>query len=519
MNLPLVSKHLGIVAVLIGLSMLFSLPWAWPALGVAAELETEAIFGLGASIAISCVVGVGLIFLGRRADGQMFRREAMAVVGLSWVLATILGALPFLLSGTCRGPGDDDSSVGIPMTIADALFESSSGFSGTGATVISDLENPKLVPRAILFWRSETHFLGGLGILVLFVAVLGQGASAKAVMRAELPGPTMETQHARIQQTARAFAGIYVGLNVILTAILLAEGMNGFDALCHSFGTIATGGFSTYNSSVAFFDSVAIDTTITIFMAISCVNFALLYAVILRQPGKLIRDSECQAYLGILLGAIGLIAGFGLYHSDFANFGEALRYGSFQVTSILTNTGFATQDFDRWNGFGQGLLLILMFIGGCAGSTSCSIKVVRYLLLFKGLSAEVERTYRPNVVRTIRMDNRPIDPQLITHVYLYFGLVLVVFVVSWLALLLLEPAESWTIRDRSEHAQFLDCATAVAACLNGVGPGLGLVGPAQNYAPLQESSKLLLTFVMLLGRLEIIPLLVLFMPRYWRDLG
>ncbi len=223
MHYRIIFKHLGIVALLIGGSMSFSLPWAFPFSGVTNQIEWAAFFALCGTMALAFALGGLLLFLSRQARSHLYRREAFAVVGLSWILATVLGALPFLLSGACSGPSPDDGGKGVRMTVVDTLFESSSGFTGAGATVITDLENPELVPRAILFWRSETHVLGGLGILVLFVAILGRGSSAKAVMRAEVPGPTMETSHARIQHTARAFAAIYVGLNAILTSLLLMQ--------------------------------------------------------------------------------------------------------------------------------------------------------------------------------------------------------------------------------------------------------------------------------------------------------
>lgn len=519
MYYTVVLKHLGTVALLIGGSMAFSLPWAFPFSGVTDQPEWAAIFALGGTMAVAFAIGGLLLFIGRRATHQFFRREALAVVGLSWIMATVLGALPFLLSGTCRGPSPNESGSGVRMTVADALFESSSGFTGAGATVITDLEDQNLVPRAILFWRSETHFLGGLGILVLFVAILGQGSSAKAVMRAEVPGPTMETSHARIQHAAQAFAAIYVGLNVVLTILLLLEGMNLFDALCHSFGTIATGGFSTYNASVGHFDSPVIDTTITFFMAVSCINFALLWAVVLFKPGTMFKDHEFQAYMAILFGAIAFVVAFGLYYRDFDGFWNALRFSSFQVTSILTNTGFGTHDFDQWNASARALLLILMFVGGCAGSTSCSIKVIRYLMLWKGLAGEVERAYRPNVVRPVRMDGKPVDGQIIYHVYFYFALVAFMCVIAWLGLLAFETDDVWVSRGLSTQDKFLDCASAVAATVNGVGPGLGVVGPTQNYAHLHPCSKLICTALMLLGRLEFLPLLVLCVPSFWRRTG
>jgi len=371
------------------------------------------------------------------------------------------------------------------------------------------------VPRAVLFWRSATHFLGGLGIMVLFVALLGLGSAGKALMRAELPGPSKEMGQTRVQHAAWTFAAIYVGLNAVLTTLLLLQGVGLFDALCHAFGTIATGGFSTYNDSVGHFQSVAIEMTIVVFMAISCINFALLYFAIVLRPGKLFRDVEFRAYALILVTACVLAIGFGLYYGDFDGFPEAVRYGVFQVTSILTNTGFGTHDFDGWNEFGRGLLFVLMFIGGCAGSTSCSIKVIRYLILVRTLSLEVEQTYRPSVVRPLRLNGQSVDSEVVRGVIIYFVMFLVIVAAAWLLLLVFEPDATWEGPHGNPHEKLMDCASAVAATINGVGPGLGTIGTTQNYAHFQPTSKLLLSFLMLLGRLEILPIIVLLTPRFW----
>jgi trk system potassium uptake protein TrkH len=505
---------------LIAAAMGVSLPWAHPALGGGDYFETRAASAILAAMCTSLAIGVALFAFGRHSTGTMFRKESLAVVGLSWLMATMLGALPYLFSGTCKGPADSSpggtASIGVPMTLIDALFESASGFTGTGATVITDLEKTQLVPRSVLFWRSQTHFLGGLGIMVLFVALLGQGSAGKAILRAEVPGVRSEASHERVQHAAIAFSQIYVGLNAILTVLLLAEGMSLFDALCHAFGTIATGGFSTYNASVAHFDDATIDMTITLFMALSCVNFTLLYALVLFRPRPLIRDTEVRTYVAILLGSTVLVVLIGLGHEDFADLPHAVRFGIFQVTSILTNTGFATHDFDRWNQFGRGLLFLLMFVGGCAGSTSCSIKVIRHVILCKALTREVERSYRPNVVRPVRVGQDVIDPRVVRHVFFYFGLIAFTFAVAWLLLVLFEPDTVWTDDGHALQEKYIDCASGVAATLNGVGPGLGTIGATKNYAHFQPESKIVLSALMLLGRLEMIPLVVLCMPRFWK---
>ena len=625
MNYRLVCKQLAIVAMLIGGTMIFSLPWAWPALGHRTdekyldlyEFETSGFVALSISMAIAFAVGGAFWAYGKNARGTFYRKEAMAVVGLSWVLATLLGAVPFLLSGTyckcsvrvfdngvvqayghnysdgevlseeefravdllvnagARGlpPGDVDTwlndnekrallnladrdsrwqrALVFPkdqdgpsdrrdnfrvrwrhMNIADALFESQSGFSTTGATVISDLEDPYLVPRCILFWRSSTHFLGGLGIIVLFVAILGQGSAGKALMRAEMPGPSKEGAQTRMQHTALTFAVIYTALNLVLTVILMIEGMTLYDASCHAFGTMATGGFSTYNASLGHFQSVdevnaaLIEYTVVVFMIVAGMNFTLLYFMVLRRFSVVAGDIEFRVYLGILLLATAGIVGFGHYHGDFHaehhetwfdHSQDAVRYSIFQVVSIMTTTGYGTHDFDAWNSFGRGMLFLLMFVGGCAGSTGGGLKVIRHILFHKILLLEAETSFHPTVVRPLRLGGKPVDdPELRHNILVYFGLILFIFIFSWMLLLTFEPNRTWGGEDRVEH-KLIDSASAVAATLNNIGPGLGTVGATQNYAHFSGAAKLLFTVLMMIGRLEIFPILVLFIPSFWRS--
>lgn len=521
MDKPLICRLLGLIALLIGGSMTFSLPWALPAFGQTEQFETRGFWSLLGAMAVCGAVGGLLLFFGRHAKGhRLYRKEAIAVVGLSWLMATVLGAVPFWLSNTAGSVNTAGKAV--PMDTVDGLFESASGFTGTGATVLTDLEDPRLVPRCILFWRSETHFLGGLGIMVLFVAILGMGSAGKALMLTEMPGPSQESAHARTQRAAWNFALIFVGMTALLTLALRVQGVSGFDSLCHAFGTIATGGFSTYNKSIEHFDSVGVEMTITLFMILACTNFTLLYYLVLLKPGKLLGNVEFRTYLAILLVVSTLVIGFGLALGDFADLGAAVRYGVFQVTSIMTNTGFGTHDFDRWNSFSRGLLLMLMFIGGCAGSTSCSVKVIRYILFFKILRLELEQVFHPTVVRPLRLGDRTLDdPNIRKNVPLYFGVVLVIFLVAWLLLVAIEPDATWielrqlAPEDLSDE-KLVDCASAVAATLNGVGPGLGIVGESENYSHLQSQSKFMLIWLMLLGRLEVFVILALFVPRFWR---
>lgn len=621
MNIRLVAKFLGILAMLIGGFMLFSLIWASPQTGVHTDpvvsdlrWETRGIIGLLASMVISLGVGGGLLAYGRGAHGKLFRREAMAVVGLSWVLATFLGGLPYLFSTTARGPsirvfdspqtvlvstptfqfwkawspieveprefavlslvaqasargvsradlprlsgivnaeeiflslqkreslapwllapGDDADAPAdrsshyrlqwVSMGLVDSMFEAQSGFSTTGATVICDLEDPFLVPHCILFWRASTHFLGGLGIVALFVVLLGQGSTGKTLLRNETPGPAQESHSARIQHTAWLFAATYAGLNLVLAAILFFLGMSVFDAICHAFATMATGGFSTYNSSLGHFvkegtNGIAIEYTVIVFMTLAGANFTLLFLCFTGNPLALLKDLEFRTYIGIIAGftTVIFLAGYLGGDSDFDTIEHGFRNGLFQVISIITTTGYGTADFDAWNQFGRAALLVLMFVGGCAGSTGGGLKVIRFVLLVKILGLEIEHGYQPKVVRPLKIAGKALEDQTLRHtIMVYFSLVLAIFTFAFLFVMLLEPQTTWGINASNK---LIDSASAVASTLNNIGPGLGIVGATQNYAAFSPLTKSLFIWLMMLGRLEIFPILVLLAPGFWRD--
>ena len=507
--------------------MSFCLPFAFPALAnrtylpPASEYEASGASGLILSMAISMGIGGILLLFGRKhRGGPLYQKEAMAVVGLSWVLATILGALPYYLGGVEIAPNRE-------ITFVEAMFESQSGFSTTGATILTQLEEPECVPHCILFWRSWTHFLGGLGIVVLFVAILGQGSAGKAMMRAEMPGPTKEGSMPRMQHTALVFAAIYLGLNLVLTGIYWLEGMTVFDSLCHAFGTMATGGFSTYNRSLGRFESVAIEYTTIVFMILAGTNFTLLYLTLLGGPRRLFRDVEFRTFIGIIAIVTCGVVFFGMRNQDpgFLSLADSLRNGMFQVVSIVTTTGYGTADFDQWNNFGRGILLLLMFVGGCAGSTGGGMKVIRHILFYKILRQEIERAHRPRVVRPLRIGGQSIDdPNLAHGIVVYFSMILAIFVFAWLSLITFEPNDTWGAFELADSnaahgtldEKLLDSASAVAATLNNIGPGLGVVGATQNYAGFSQGAKLLFVWLMMLGRVEVFSVLVLIFPRFWR---
>ncbi|MCA9126062.1 MAG: TrkH family potassium uptake protein [Planctomycetales bacterium] len=525
MNYRLLSRSLGMICLLFAVTMLFSLPWAHPALGWRAHLpatphafEWNGFRGLLFSSLLSLIIGGVLFWFGRGSSGQkLFRKEAMATVGLAWVLATVLGALPYVFSGARQADGALISWV-------DALFESQSGFSTTGATIFKNLEDPNLLPHCILFWRCSTHFLGGLGIVVLLVAILGQGAGGKAMMRAEITGPNKDSAHSRMQKTAGVFASIYIILNAVLALIYWFSGMSAFDALCHAFGTMATGGFSTYNASLGHFNSAWIDYITVVFMILAGTNFALLLFVSMGRPDRLFADVEWRVYIGIIAFVTMAVIGFGMWSDDFANLPSAIRFALFQVVSVLTTTGYGTADFDQWNNFGRGVLIVLMFVGGCAGSTGGGMKVIRHVLLAKILRLELELSYRPRVVRPLKIGDQILDDiDLRKHILVYFGLVGATFACCWLTLITIEPDAQWTRLSQESGEEgnlldhkLLDCASAIAATLHNIGPGLGVVGPTANYADFAPWSKLLFVFLMMLGRLEMYSILVLFVPAFWR---
>jgi len=516
MNKLLLCKLLGLIAVLIGGSMIFSLPWALPACGGQWQYECEGFLGLLGAMVICFATGAGLRYFGRNSKGQLFRKEAMAVVGLSWVLATVLGALPYTFS-------DTHCEAGRRMTVVDAMFEAQSGFSTTGATVLTELEDPELVPRCILFWRSSTHFLGGLGIIVLFVAILGQGSAGKAMMQTEMPGPSHSTQQARMQQTAWLLFLVYAALNAALTIALLLEGLSLYDALCQAFGTMATGGFSTYNRSIGHFGSVPglngplIEMTIVVFMLAAGTNFMLMYFVAIRRPGKLLRDVEWRTYITVIVIVTVLVIIFGLGSHNFSSIFQAARLGLFQVVSIMTTTGFCTADFDAWCSFSRGVLLLLMFVGGCAGSTGGGLKVIRHIFFVKILGLEIEQAFHPSVVRPLRIAGEPVeDPNMRKNILVYFGLMLAIFTAGWLFTITVEPDETWTDHGHAVEHKLIDAASCVAATLNNIGPGLGVIGATKNYSHFTPASKCLFIVLMMIGRLEIFAIVVLFLPAFWR---
>ena len=558
MNYRLVGKYLGHFVCAVGVLMIPSAAWA------VYFGEWRVLAAFVASIAISLAVGAGLARWGVNAKGQMFQREALGLVGVAWLVVAALGALPYLFSGV--------------LNPIDAYFECMSGFTTTGSSVLTDIEGTY---KGILFWRSFTHWLGGMGIIVLFIAVLPYlGAGGKMLFKSESPGPDPRGLRPRIRDTASILYIIYGGFTVLETAALMCAGMNLYDALCHTFGTLATGGFSTRQASIGGFDSVAVDLIIIFFMVCAGGNFALYFAMLRGNWRAPWRDTEWRVYMTLMLvctaavtlnllgvqhhsatetsarevsgatrkltqaqeeavaevereyearivaleAALGSDAPAGAApaerlaalearrdaeRTDAANMrpyspAQALRHAAFQVVSIMTTTGYCTTDSDTWPYFSRMLLLILMFVGGCAGSTGGGIKVVRIVMLLKMAYWRLENTFRPKTVRAIRVSGTVVDEDTQRTVYAFLVLYVLWFIGGSLFMSLL-------------GLPFQTAVTSVAATLNNIGPGLEAVGANMDYHLVPAVGKVFLSLCMALGRLELFSILVLFVPAFWRN--
>jgi len=414
-------------------------------------------------------------------------REGMAIVALGWAAAGFFGAFPFYLSNTFD-------------TFGDALFESVSGFTTTGASVLSNIED---VPRGILFWRSLTHWLGGMGIIVLSLAVLPfLGVGGMQLYKAEVPGPTPDKLKPRIKDTAAVLWKVYLLLSVSEMVLLMFGGMDLFEALCHTFGTMATGGFSTRSGSIADYKSGYVDTVIMIFMFLAGINFALHYQCLKGKPFALWRDPEFRFFSGTLILFILLVT-LNIYGSVYSRFLDALHFGAFQLVSIITTTGYVTADYEKWPSLAQNILVLCMFLGASTGSTGGGMKCMRLMLLLKHSYRELFRLIHPHAVTQIKLGGRPVQHDVMESIWGFFILYLGLFILSSFLLV----------------AMGVDGVTsfaAVAATIGNIGPGLGMVGPMENYALLPVAAKWLLIFCMLLGRLEIYTVIILLVPEFWR---
>jgi trk system potassium uptake protein TrkH len=473
MNLRGVLYLLGRLQMALAIVLLVPAIVAWSMGGAEARA-----FWLSAAVAGAAGLASQRLFRQPR-DFKFGRREAFLLVTTAWITASIVGALPYVL---LRGPG----------FVVDALFESASGFTTTGASILVDVEGQ---PPGLLLWRSLTQWLGGMGIIVLGIAILPKLAvGGMQLLGAEAPGPVAEKLTPRIAQTAKALWGIYALLTGLEAGALVLLGMGPLDAFNHAFTTMATGGFSTRVASVGHY-AAAIQLVVTLFMVLAGMNFALHFKLLSGRPLQVLRDPELRLYLFILATAALFLAGDLLWTGRAVDAEEALRLGAFQSVSIVTTTGFATADFDAWPAFSRALLFALMFVGGCAGSTGGSVKVVRAMIVVKKLVVDLKRLVQPNAVLPVRIGRRAIPEEVVTSVTTFLILFMTLFAAGGLLLAML-------------GLDLVSAYSASAACLGNIGPGFGLVGPTESYAPLPAAAKLVLVAMMIVGRLELYTVLV-----------
>ncbi len=479
MRYRIIIRILGLLLIFLSLSMLTSLPFSF----YYGENDFQAIL---ISAAITLSAGL-LTLINKQKKEELRPKEGFAIVALGWTIIAAFGALPFVISGY------------IP-SYTDAFFETVSGFTTTGASILNNIE---ALPHGLLFWRSMTHWIGGMGIIVLSLAILPfLGVGGMQLFKAESPGPVVDKLSPRIAETAKILWGVYILMTFTETILLIFGGMNLFDALCHSFATMATGGFSTKNASVGAYNSSYIDFVIIVFMIAAGSNFALHYRILKGNFKEVLSNSEFKFYLSIIFLSTIIIM-IETLKNHYQNIFDAFRYVLFQVSSIMTTTGFVTYDFEKWSIATHMILLVLMFIGGCAGSTGGGIKVIRVYVLLKFVYTEILKLLHPQAVIPVKVGALTVDKKIIANISGFFILYILITVLGVVIMAFLG----------------LDYPTAfgaVAATINNVGPGIGLVGPTENYAHIHSAGKWVLSFLMLFGRLEMYTFVVLFAPGFWK---
>jgi trk system potassium uptake protein TrkH len=481
MNFKLIFHILGFLLMLTGMFMLTGIPFS--------------LYYQDDDVAVLLLTGIGTALLGfltwlftrHKLEKEFGKREGYLIVTLGWFLMSVFGSLPFFISGH------------IP-SFTDAFFETVSGFTTTGASILSNVE---VLPHGLLFWRSMTHWIGGMGIIVLSIAILPLlGIGGMQLYQAEVTGPSKDKLHPRVKETAKRLWAIYVLFTAAETILLLFGGMNLFDALCHSFGTLATGGFSTKNQSVAFYNSPFIEYVIIVFMLIGGTSFSLHYLALKGRVLNYFKDSEFRFYFGLVLFLV-ISSSLFLIIQNNQSVESSFRDTTFSIISVISSTGFATVDYQKWAPFFTEVFLILLLFGACAGSTSGGVKMVRYQLLLKNSLLELKRLIHPQAVVPVRQNGKAVQADIIAKVGAFVLLYLFIFGIGSVVLAITG----------------LDSTAAmgsVAACLANIGPGLDVTGPVSNYSTVTDAGKWALSFIMLLGRLEIFTILILFSPSLWK---
>ncbi|MCZ7602316.1 MAG: TrkH family potassium uptake protein [Melioribacteraceae bacterium] len=480
LNIKIILNFIGFVLILNGLFMMLGIPFS--IYYGANDILILIACGLGTSF-----IGLMLVLATRDHKKEIYKRDGYIMVSLTWIMMALFGAIPFVVHGA------------IP-SYTDSFFETMSGFTTTGASILNNIEE---LPHGLLFWRSMTQWLGGMGVIVLSIAILPMlGIGGMQLFVAEVPGPTKDKIHPRVRETAKRLWGIYVLFTLVQTGLLLLGGMNLFDAVNHSFTTMATGGFSTKQASIAAYDSPFIHYVMIIFMFIAGTNFTLHYHLLHKNFKVFTQNDEFKFYLK-LIGTVTLVVIAGLFISQYSGVEKTFRDALFQTVSIITTTGYVTADYELWGPFFQVLFFLLLFTGGSAGSTGGGIKMVRHFVLIKNSFSELKRLIHPRAVIPVRFNKGTIASDIISNVLAFFLFYIFIFILGTLVMSLI-------------GMDFLSAIGASATSLGNVGPGIGTVGPTLNFANVPEIGKWVLSFLMLMGRLELFTVLIIFSPAFWQ---
>ena len=481
MNPQSVLRFIGILILFLGLSMAAPLIVSF----IYQDGTTRALFN---SMLITCGIGLLIFLVTRKNKGaHLNHRDGVAIVTFGWIAAGIVGALPFLMSGA------------IP-DFSNAYFESLSGFTTTGASILNNIEG---LPEGIIMWRSITQWFGGMGIIVLSIAILPfLGIGGMQLYKAEIPSPVVDKLKPRISDTAKTLWKVYILITAVEIILLSLGGMSLFEAVNHAFATLPTGGFSPKNASIAYYDSPYLDGIIIVFMLFAGINFSLHYRLLKGDLLIFGKDPECRIFLIMVALFIALIT-FNIYGAVYESFTRSIQYAAFQVSSIITTTGFVTADYDQWPSLSRNILLLCMFLGAMAGSTGGGMKTMRIMLLAKHARQEMFRIVHPHAITTVKHGGKAVPQEVLSSIWAFFILYLAIFVASAMIM-------------ASLGLDMISAFSSVAACIFNIGPGLGMVGPVKNYLDVPLLGKWVLTFCMLLGRLEIYTVFVLLMPAYWR---
>jgi trk system potassium uptake protein TrkH len=481
MNFKLILNIIGIVLIFVAICMI--LPVA-----VSLLYDQSSTIPLTISFLITFIAGALLFFLsGEHEKEEIRHREAFLIVTLSWLSVAFVGAIPYLLTGTFH-------------SFTDAYFESMAGFTTTGSSVLTDIEE---VSMGVLFWRSLTQWLGGMGIILFALAILPMlGTGGMQLFKAEVPEISVDKLRPRIIDTAKALWFIYVGLTAVAAASYMVGGMDFFDAVCHAFTTLATGGFSTKNASIAHFQSPFIEFTTSIFMIMAGINYSLYFRFFRGKSAALLKSTEFKFYISITLLATAMMT-FSIWGSSYGSIADSFRYALFQVTSIMTTTGYSTANFEEWTPVAKILLVTVMFFGGMIGSTGGGIKQVRILLMLKQGYRELYQLIHPHAVTTVKLDDKFLTKEILGSIWGFLFLFIFICIVA-------------TIGMAATGTDIITSATTVISAMSNVGPALGAAGPTEGYATIPMAGKWILLMCMLIGRLEIYTVLILFVPHFWK---